>query len=137
MPSLLAVSGLHHFLIREGLRMLLDEWGYQSIVAADSSQAEEAAAALEGQVDLILSDLHLGEGEDGLDAIDNVPNKMLLLVLCREKKLPVITCGGAGAGPVAAFKSTAGGGNGAVDVGGFAGHRIRHQDQRRRAGAGR
>ena len=31
-----------------------------------------------------------------VDAIDNVPNKMLLLVLCREKKLPVITCGGAG-----------------------------------------
>ncbi|HSY20310.1 MAG TPA: tRNA threonylcarbamoyladenosine dehydratase, partial [Candidatus Acidoferrales bacterium] len=31
-----------------------------------------------------------------IDAIDNVPNKMLLLVLCREKKLPVITCGGAG-----------------------------------------
>ena len=31
-----------------------------------------------------------------LDAIDNVPNKVLLLVRCREKKLPVITCGGAG-----------------------------------------
>jgi len=31
-----------------------------------------------------------------IDAIDNVPNKMLLLVLCREKKLPVIACGGAG-----------------------------------------
>ena len=26
-----------------------------------------------------------------LDAIDNVPNKMLLLVRCREKNLPVIT----------------------------------------------
>jgi tRNA A37 threonylcarbamoyladenosine dehydratase len=31
-----------------------------------------------------------------LDAIDNVPNKVLLLARCREKKLPVITCGGAG-----------------------------------------
>jgi len=31
-----------------------------------------------------------------LDAIDNVPNKVLLLVCCREKKLPVIACGGAG-----------------------------------------
>lgn len=31
-----------------------------------------------------------------LDAIDSVPNKILLLVRCREKKLPVITCGGAG-----------------------------------------
>lgn len=31
-----------------------------------------------------------------LDAIDNVPNKVLLLVRCRERKLPVIACGGAG-----------------------------------------
>ena len=31
-----------------------------------------------------------------LDAIDNVPNKVLLLVRCREKNLPVVTCGGAG-----------------------------------------
>ena len=31
-----------------------------------------------------------------LDAIDNVPNKVLLLVRCREKSVPVITCGGAG-----------------------------------------
>ena len=31
-----------------------------------------------------------------LDAIDDVTNKVLLLVLCREKKLPVIACGGAG-----------------------------------------
>jgi tRNA A37 threonylcarbamoyladenosine dehydratase len=31
-----------------------------------------------------------------LDAIDNVPNKVLLLVCCREKELPVVACGGAG-----------------------------------------
>ena len=31
-----------------------------------------------------------------IDAIDNVPNKVLLLVACRDKKIPVITCGGAG-----------------------------------------
>ena len=31
-----------------------------------------------------------------LDAIDNVPNKVLLLVRCHEKHLPVIACGGAG-----------------------------------------
>jgi tRNA A37 threonylcarbamoyladenosine dehydratase len=30
------------------------------------------------------------------DAIDDVTNKILLLVNCREKNLPVITCGGAG-----------------------------------------
>jgi tRNA A37 threonylcarbamoyladenosine dehydratase len=31
-----------------------------------------------------------------LDAIDDVTNKVLLLVRCREKNLPVIACGGAG-----------------------------------------
>jgi tRNA A37 threonylcarbamoyladenosine dehydratase len=31
-----------------------------------------------------------------LDAIDDVTNKVLLLVRCREKKMPVITSGGAG-----------------------------------------
>jgi tRNA A37 threonylcarbamoyladenosine dehydratase len=31
-----------------------------------------------------------------LDAIDSVTNKVLLLALCREKKLPVVACGGAG-----------------------------------------
>jgi tRNA A37 threonylcarbamoyladenosine dehydratase len=31
-----------------------------------------------------------------LDAIDDVTNKILLLVRCREKKLPAIACGGAG-----------------------------------------
>ena len=73
--------------IREGLRLLLDEWGYQSIVAADSAQAEAAAAALEGHVDLILSDLHLGEGEDGLDAIDNVRR------LCRQQVPAILITG--------------------------------------------
>ncbi len=31
-----------------------------------------------------------------VDAIDDVPNKVLLLLRCREKNLPVIACGGAG-----------------------------------------
>ena len=31
-----------------------------------------------------------------IDAIDNVPNKVLLLVRCRELNLPVVACGGAG-----------------------------------------
>jgi tRNA threonylcarbamoyladenosine dehydratase len=31
-----------------------------------------------------------------LDAIDSVTNKVLLLAKCREKKLPVLACGGAG-----------------------------------------
>lgn len=58
--------------IREGLRLLLEEWGYHVVTAADAAQAEHAATALEGRVDLVLSDLHLGDGPDGLEAIAEV-----------------------------------------------------------------
>ena len=58
--------------IREGLRGLLQEWGYQAMTAASAAQAEHVAHALEGRIDLILSDLHLGGEADGLEAIDRV-----------------------------------------------------------------
>jgi CheY-like chemotaxis protein len=55
--------------IREGLRLLLEEWGYQAMTAADAAQAEQAVQALEGRVDLVLSDLNLGAGPDGVEVI--------------------------------------------------------------------
>ncbi len=55
--------------IREGLRLLLQEWGYQAMTAADAVQAERAVSALEGRVDLILSDLHLGGGAGGREVV--------------------------------------------------------------------
>lgn len=58
--------------IREGLRLLLEEWGFQVATAADAAQAEHTATALEGHINLILSDLHLGDGPDGLEAVANV-----------------------------------------------------------------
>ncbi len=58
--------------IREGLRALLQEWGYHVMTAADGPQAELAVASLEGHVDLVLSDLHLGDGPDGAEVIDNI-----------------------------------------------------------------
>ena len=58
--------------IREGLRLLLQEWGYQAMTAADAAQAERAVSALEGRVDLILSDLHLGAGPDGREVVASV-----------------------------------------------------------------
>ncbi len=58
--------------IREGLRLLLAEWGMQVITAADAAQAEQAVTALEGRVDLVLSDLHLGAGPDGMEVIARV-----------------------------------------------------------------
>lgn len=55
--------------IREGLRGLLLEWGFQVMTAATAAQAEAAVSALEGNVDLVLSDLYLGEGVDGTDVV--------------------------------------------------------------------
>jgi len=58
--------------IREGLRALLQEWGYHVMTASDGVQAERAVASLEGHVDLVLSDLHLGDGPDGAEVIENI-----------------------------------------------------------------
>jgi signal transduction histidine kinase/ActR/RegA family two-component response regulator len=58
--------------IREGLRLLLQEWGYQVMTASDAAQAETAVSAMEGRIDLILSDLHLGPGPGGQEVVANV-----------------------------------------------------------------
>jgi two-component system, sensor histidine kinase len=58
--------------IREGLRLLLQEWGFGVMTAADAAQAEQAVSALEGRVDLVLTDLHLGPGPNGVDVIGSV-----------------------------------------------------------------
>jgi CheY-like chemotaxis protein len=58
--------------IRVGLSLLLEEWGYQALAAADVAQALQAVATLEAPPDLILSDLHLGDGPDGIAAVQAV-----------------------------------------------------------------
>lgn len=58
--------------IREGLALLLEEWGYQAIAAASFQQAERLARTLDLPPDLVLSDLHLGDGPDGIDAIEAI-----------------------------------------------------------------
>lgn len=58
--------------IRESLRILLEEWGYEVVCAATAQQAEAAVHTLQLPPDLILSDLHLGPGPDGIAAIDAV-----------------------------------------------------------------
>ncbi len=77
--------------IREGLRALLQEWGYQAMTAADAGQAEQAVLALEGRVDLVLTDLHLGPGPGGQDVVANVRR------LC-GRELPAILVTGDTAG---------------------------------------
>ena len=58
--------------IREGLGLLLEEWGYQAVAAGTVEQAERMVRMLGTAPDLILSDLHLGDGPDGIAAIDAV-----------------------------------------------------------------
>lgn len=58
--------------IREGLSLLLEEWGYQALTAGSVEQARSVVRQLELPPDLILSDLHLGDGADGIAAIDAV-----------------------------------------------------------------
>lgn len=53
----------------EGLRLLLEEWGYEAITAASATAAERAIVSLGILPDLILSDLQLGDGPDGIAAI--------------------------------------------------------------------
>lgn len=55
--------------IREGLRILLEEWGYAVLTAADADAARRAVAAQELPPDIIVFDLHLGEDADGIAAI--------------------------------------------------------------------
>ena len=58
--------------IREGLCLLLQEWGYEAIAAGSIAQAERAVGLLESPPDLILSDLHLGDGPDGIKGIEAI-----------------------------------------------------------------
>ena len=58
--------------IREGLCLLLQEWGYDAIAAGSIAQAERAVSLLDAPPDLILSDLHLGDGFDGIEGIEAI-----------------------------------------------------------------
>lgn len=55
--------------IRDGLAGLLEEWGYDAVAVGSIAEAEAAVDRLEVPPDLILSDLHLGDGPDGRDGI--------------------------------------------------------------------
>lgn len=58
--------------IRDGLCVVLTEWGYEPHMAATVDEAVGHARRLGDGLDLVLSDLHLADGEDGLDAIARV-----------------------------------------------------------------
>jgi len=62
--------------IREGLRLLLEEWGYEAVTAGSIAEALQVAVQLVVPPDLILSDLHLGNGPDGIACIAALRQQM-------------------------------------------------------------
>jgi len=58
--------------VRTSVGELLVEWGYEVIAVATTDEALLAAKARQGLMDLIVSDLRLRYGEDGLRAIEQI-----------------------------------------------------------------
>jgi len=58
--------------IRTSVAKLLAEWGYEVVAVSTTADAVAAARGREGLVDVVISDLRLRDGEDGLRAIEQV-----------------------------------------------------------------
>ena len=58
--------------IRTSVGKLLAEWGYDVVAVSTTAEAVAAARRREGLVDVVISDLRLRDGEDGLRAIEQV-----------------------------------------------------------------
>jgi len=57
---------------RQGLQLLLEGWGLRVLAAVGADELLEAAAAVSGKPELIVSDYRLREHQTGIDAIDRV-----------------------------------------------------------------
>jgi signal transduction histidine kinase/methylmalonyl-CoA mutase cobalamin-binding subunit len=58
--------------IRTSVAELLAEWGYEVLTAPTTADAVQIARQRDGLVDIVISDLRLRQGEDGLRAIEQV-----------------------------------------------------------------
>jgi len=58
--------------VRTSVGELLVEWGYEVVAVATTAEATAAAKARAGLVDVIISDLRLRDGDDGLRAIEQI-----------------------------------------------------------------
>ena len=58
--------------IRIGMRGLLETWGYEVLTAATILEACTEVRRHAGVIDMVVSDLRLADGEDGIDAIERV-----------------------------------------------------------------
>lgn len=60
----------------EGLASLLEKWGCDVAVTISKTEALERIRALDGIPDAIIADLHLDNGETGIDAVDVIRNEI-------------------------------------------------------------
>jgi two-component system, sensor histidine kinase len=58
--------------VRESMASLLGSWGMEVITASDIQSARQAVLRHNGLIDILVCDLRLSHGEDGLDAIAQV-----------------------------------------------------------------
>jgi len=58
--------------IRVGMRGLLETWGYLVLAAANIAEACMEVRRHAGVIDIVISDLRLANGEDGIEAIERV-----------------------------------------------------------------
>lgn len=58
--------------ILEGIRMLLEEWGYEVIAASGAAEAVTSISKKRRCPDLILSDYQLQDEKTGLDAVRQI-----------------------------------------------------------------
>ncbi|KJC57455.1 ATPase [Bradyrhizobium sp. LTSPM299] len=60
----------------EGLASLLEKWGCDVAVTISKAEALERIRALDGIPDAIIADLHLDNGETGIEAVDLICNEI-------------------------------------------------------------
>ena len=58
--------------VRDGMKELLAGWGYTVLLAGTIAEARATVLGHNGLIDVVVSDLRLASGEDGLQAIDEV-----------------------------------------------------------------
>lgn len=72
--------------IREGMALLLESWGMHSYPVANTAEAQRLLETMDGGMDLMIADLRLQDGEDGL--------RTVLALRARWGDIPVLLASG-------------------------------------------
>jgi len=64
----------------EGLANLLEKWGCDVAIATSTADALDKMKALDEVPDVVIADLHLDNGETGIDAVDEIRSAIMTVV---------------------------------------------------------